>query len=147
MKLLTLMLLGFTRSMLEVGNLANSTEDRSHFGAWCIISSPLILSFNLSDPNRMERAWPIITNQRLLAVNQMWAGEGKQPSLTLKAIINPPTYVDSYSSCALTQVHRAVQRVDAWPGLRTHRGRRGRKQWTRIVIKMLSSSSTRRSSQ
>ena len=79
----TLMFLEFARSMLEVGNLANATEDRSHFGAWCIISSPLILSFNLSDSIRMERVWPIITNRRLLAVNQMWAGEGKQPSLTL----------------------------------------------------------------
>lgn len=72
-------LLGLACSMLEVGNLANATEDRTHFSAWCIVSSPLILSFNLSDPLRMDRAWPIVTNHRLLAVNQMWAGEGKLP--------------------------------------------------------------------
>ena len=75
-------LLGRACSMLEVGNLANATEDRSHFSAWCIVSSPLILSFNLSDAVRMDRAWPIITNHRLLAINQMWAGEGK---LSIKA--------------------------------------------------------------
>ena len=42
--------------------------------AWAIISSPLILSFNLSDDKRMDRAWPIITNKAVLAVNQKWAG-------------------------------------------------------------------------
>lgn len=42
--------------------------------AGAIMSSPLILSFNLSDPARMERAWPIISNTRILAVNQRWAG-------------------------------------------------------------------------
>ena len=57
---------------VEVGNLANATEDRSHFSAWAIISSPLILSFNLTDPLRMDRAWPIISNRRVLAVNQRW---------------------------------------------------------------------------
>ena len=56
--------------MLEVGNLANATEDRSHFGAWVVASSPLILSFNLSDRSRLERVWPFITNRELLAVNQ-----------------------------------------------------------------------------
>ena len=39
--------------MLGVGNLANATQDRSHFGAWSIMSSPLILSFNLTDPVRL----------------------------------------------------------------------------------------------
>ena len=57
-----------------MGNLANATEDRTHFAAWAIASSPLILSFNLSDAARMERAWPIISNRAVLAVNQHWAG-------------------------------------------------------------------------
>jgi alpha-galactosidase len=60
--------------MLECGNLANATEDRSHFGAWAIMSSPLILSFNLSDATRADRVWPIISNRAVLAVNQRWAG-------------------------------------------------------------------------
>lgn len=53
--------------MLEVGNLANSTEDRSHFSAWAVTSSPLILSYDLTDPARMARAWPIISNHRVIA--------------------------------------------------------------------------------
>lgn len=61
--------------MLEVGNLANATEDRSHFGAWAILSSPLILSFDLTEAERMDRTWPIISNRRVLSVNQRWAGD------------------------------------------------------------------------
>merc|ERR1712232_1276568 len=29
--------------MMEVGRMPNVTDDRTHFGAWCIISAPLIL--------------------------------------------------------------------------------------------------------
>ena len=29
--------------MLEVGRMPNVVEDRTHFGAWCIVSAPLIL--------------------------------------------------------------------------------------------------------
>ena len=29
-------------------------ENRVHFGAWCIVSSPLILAFNMSDPARHD---------------------------------------------------------------------------------------------
>ena len=52
-----------TPHRLEVGNLVNATEDRTHFGAWAIMSSPLILSFNMNDTDRMDRVWPIITNK------------------------------------------------------------------------------------
>ena len=61
--------------MLEVPNLANATEDRSHFAAWAIVSAPLILSFDLTDRRRLERAWPLITNRRILHVNQAWRGD------------------------------------------------------------------------
>lgn len=60
--------------MLEVGNLASFEEDRAHFGAWCIVSSPLILGFNLSDRATYQRVWPIISNKEAIAVNQNWAG-------------------------------------------------------------------------
>ena len=60
--------------MLEVGRLANATEDRSHFGAWAISSSPLILGFDMADNRTMGRVWPIITNREVIQVNQAWAG-------------------------------------------------------------------------
>ena len=71
--------------MLEVGRLANSTEDRTHFGAWAIISAPMILGFDAADASVMERVWPVITNNEVLAVNQAWAGRaGQRLSATIE---------------------------------------------------------------
>jgi len=54
-------------------------ENRVHFGGWCIISSPLILAFNLSDSTRREFVWDIITNKEAIQVNQIWDGHpGRQ---------------------------------------------------------------------
>ena len=65
--------------MLEVGNFRGEDplrthEERSHFGLWVIVSSPLILGFNLSDSAAMDRVWPIITNREAIAIDQAWAG-------------------------------------------------------------------------
>ena len=60
--------------MLEVGNLASYEEDRAHFAAWCIVSSPLILSFDLANETLTDSVWPIITNKEVLEVSQTWAG-------------------------------------------------------------------------
>jgi len=49
-------------------------ESRSHFGAWCIVSSPLILSHDLNNDTVTDSIWDIITNTEALAVNQAWAG-------------------------------------------------------------------------
>ena len=35
--------------MLEVGRMASYNEDRAHFGAWVITSSPLILGHDVTD--------------------------------------------------------------------------------------------------
>ena len=45
-------------------------ENRVHFGAWCIMSSPMILAFNLSDSARREIVWDIITNKEAIQVIQ-----------------------------------------------------------------------------
>ena len=50
------------------------TEARSHFGAWCIVSSPLTLSMNLKDDAVVDSVWDIVTNLEAIAVNQAWAG-------------------------------------------------------------------------
>ena len=61
--------------MLEVGNWhATFTEDRAHFGAWCISSSPLVLGFDLTNKTTMDRVWSIVANRELIAVNQAWHG-------------------------------------------------------------------------
>lgn len=73
--------------MLEVANWkATFEEDRAHFGAWCITSSPLILSFDLRDTDRMDRAWDAVTNEEAIAVNQNWAGH---PGRLVQALPGP----------------------------------------------------------
>lgn len=61
--------------MLEVANgQLTYIESRSHFGAWCVVSSPLILGFDLTDATKMDSVWDIITNTEAIAVSQTWAG-------------------------------------------------------------------------
>lgn len=60
--------------MMEVGRMANYNEDRSHFGAWVITSSPLILGYDLNDESITDKIWDIISNQEAIAINQQWEG-------------------------------------------------------------------------
>lgn len=67
--------------MLEVGcgGGLNAVETRAHFGAWCIVSSPLTLSMDVTDDKIMDEVWPLITNMEAVAVNQAWAGHSGSP--------------------------------------------------------------------
>ena len=49
-------------------------EARAHFGAWCIVSSPLVLGLDVRDDAVMDAVWPIISNTEAIAINQAWAG-------------------------------------------------------------------------
>mmetsp|Transcript_13218 Transcript_13218/g.23511 ORF Transcript_13218/g.23511 Transcript_13218/m.23511 type:complete len:436 (-) Transcript_13218:97-1404(-) len=60
--------------MLEVGKLEDELEDRAHFGAWVITSSPLILGHNVTDEDTNRRIWKIIANEAAIQINQDWAG-------------------------------------------------------------------------
>lgn len=60
--------------MLQLANALSFHESRSHFGAWCVTSSPLVLGFNLTDTAAFEEVYPIISNKLAIEVNQAWAG-------------------------------------------------------------------------
>ena len=60
--------------MLETGNFADLNMDRTHFGAWAIVSSPLILGLDVTSKPTVDRVWDIISNKEAIAVNQQWAG-------------------------------------------------------------------------
>jgi len=68
--------------MLEVGLIAeplnaSSTAgawNRAHFGAWCVISAPLVLGLDLTKREVLQSIVPIVTNKDAIAVNQQWAG-------------------------------------------------------------------------
>ena len=65
---------------------------------WCIVSSPLILAFNLSTPTRHDLVWDIITNKEAIQVNQIWAGHPVRPLCT---IIRWTSGIDHQSSAGV----------------------------------------------
>jgi hypothetical protein len=56
----------------------NLIESKTHFYAWCVVSSPLILGLDLTNSTNMDRVWPIITNREALAINSAWVGDAGQ---------------------------------------------------------------------
>ena len=50
------------------------TEARTHFGAWSIVSAPLVIGMNFSDTANLKKHWATITNLDAIEVNQDYAG-------------------------------------------------------------------------
>mmetsp|Transcript_47374 Transcript_47374/g.78505 ORF Transcript_47374/g.78505 Transcript_47374/m.78505 type:complete len:435 (+) Transcript_47374:27-1331(+) len=57
-------------------------ETRTHFGAWCIVSSPLTLSHDVNNDTIMDQVWEVITNPEAIAINQAYAGFSGGPFQT-----------------------------------------------------------------
>ena len=65
--------------MLELGVDVGASpmsllEGRTHFAAWCVLSSPLVLGFDLTNETLYRQLYPIIANRGALSVNEAWAG-------------------------------------------------------------------------
>lgn len=54
--------------MLEVGRTLSKEEDRTHFGMWCIMSSPLLIGCDMS--TLKTDALNLLRNKDLIALNQ-----------------------------------------------------------------------------
>lgn len=54
--------------MLEIGRGLSEAEERTHFGMWCIMSSPLLVGCDLT--SIPEASLRLITNPELIAINQ-----------------------------------------------------------------------------
>ncbi len=54
--------------MLEVGRGLTEDEDRTHFGLWCFMNSPLLIGCDLTTIS--PRTLALLTNDRLIALNQ-----------------------------------------------------------------------------
>lgn len=54
--------------MLEVGRSMSEEEDKTHFGMWCIMSSPLLIGCNMATIK--ERPLALLKNPELIALNQ-----------------------------------------------------------------------------
>ena len=78
--------------MLEVGRVAEPVKgafvawNRAHFGAWCVVSAPLIIGLALTD-DKLNPILDIISNKEAIAVNQAWAGH---PGMLVESIYAPP---------------------------------------------------------
>ncbi|KAL9182100.1 hypothetical protein ACHAXT_012443 [Thalassiosira profunda] len=57
----------------EIG--LSDAEARTHFGAWCIVSSPLILGHDIYDDEVARRVWDILSNRVAIAINQAYYGD------------------------------------------------------------------------
>eukprot|EP01013_Petalomonas_cantuscygni_P032487 TRINITY_DN59045_c0_g1_i1.p1 TRINITY_DN59045_c0_g1~~TRINITY_DN59045_c0_g1_i1.p1 ORF type:complete len:466 (+),score=72.10 TRINITY_DN59045_c0_g1_i1:81-1478(+) len=64
--------------MLEVGVTGSNgetltpVESRTHFAAWAIVSSPLILGFDVRNHSVVEEVWPYVASFAVLSINQNW---------------------------------------------------------------------------
>ena len=65
-------------------------ETRSHFSAWAIVSSPLVLGFDVRNATLMAQMWPIIANTEILSVNAAWAGSAGDLILTSTSNVTFP---------------------------------------------------------
>ena len=54
--------------MLEVGRSMTEEEDKTHFGMWCIMNSPLLIGCNLT--NIKPTTLSLLKNEELIALNQ-----------------------------------------------------------------------------
>lgn len=54
--------------MLELGRGLTADEERTHFGIWCIMSSPLLIGYDLSSLN--AETLGLLKNRDLIALNQ-----------------------------------------------------------------------------
>lgn len=54
--------------MLEVGRGMSTEEDKTHFGMWCIMDSPLLIGCNMNSTS--ETAQRLMCNKELIALNQ-----------------------------------------------------------------------------
>lgn len=54
--------------MLEVGRSMTEEEDKTHFGMWCIMASPLLIGCNMATIR--ERPLELLKNRELISLNQ-----------------------------------------------------------------------------
>lgn len=54
--------------MLEVGRGMTQEEDKTHFGMWCIMSSPLLIGCDIRNINTTTKS--LLQNKELIAINQ-----------------------------------------------------------------------------
>jgi len=73
----------------------SAVETTTHFAAWAILSSPLILSLDVNDENVMDAVWDVVSNKEALEVNHAYVGHSgavfkRSTEQVALGSINPP---------------------------------------------------------
>lgn len=84
--------------MLEVGRSLTQEEDKTHFGMWCIMSSPLLIGCDLSSIKPLTLT--LLKNKELIALNQ------------------DPLHLQAYIADLSNGCHILVKDIEALHGLR-----------------------------
>eukprot|EP00041_Stephanoeca_diplocostata_P026334 m.708418 g.708418 ORF g.708418 m.708418 type:complete len:1023 (-) comp22938_c1_seq8:248-3316(-) len=88
------------------------TEEASLFASWAIVSSPLILTFDVSNDTEVERLWPIVGNPLALSINAQFAGEAGR---LLKQSGETDTFAVRYgATCEAVAPSITVPRWSIW---------------------------------
>mmetsp|Transcript_14396 Transcript_14396/g.46951 ORF Transcript_14396/g.46951 Transcript_14396/m.46951 type:complete len:415 (-) Transcript_14396:1834-3078(-) len=112
--------------MLELGEgQLSEAEARSHFAAWAVVSSPLILSTDLARDDEIDDLWPLIANPDIIAVNQAYVGfsGGRFKTNGTVQMLYKPTSLNSAAVLVLNtddhhQITATLDFADV-PGLQT----------------------------
>ena len=80
--------------MLMVGmDGLTETMCRSHFALWCMLNAPLFLGMDLRKVEKDDWIYNIISNERLIALNQDALGVQAKRIFTTKAVAPDTTYI------------------------------------------------------
>lgn len=95
---------GSSTSERRVGGLSLN-ESQAHFGAWAIVSSPLILGHDLTNESTYDAAWPVVSNPDVIAINQAWAGDaGRRVQQSKTLLTDLTTYHGRRCECLVEDV-------------------------------------------
>ena len=84
---------------IEVGGAMHYGWNRAHFGAWCVVSAPLILGMDLTDTAAVGAVVDVVSNEEAIAINQEWAGHpGGLVASSLAAAVGFPVAVECNAS-------------------------------------------------
>jgi hypothetical protein len=109
-------------------------QGKAQYAAWCTVSSPLILGFDLGNETEYARWFPVISNQLALRIQSSWAGlAGKM------LLAGPPftTVVPHGATCEDMKDTRSLPSFSVW-GKPVSGSTAGAKAWAITAINSVS---------
>jgi len=116
------MLCSALQDMLEVGvtNTQSTvpplsvTQARSHFGAWVIVSSPLVLGMDLTDASTLDAVWPFLSNTHALAVSHDISAYSVLPAPQVAGLLSESGSKVMYWNCGWWEDQCSLPSWQTW---------------------------------